>query len=428
MKSTTLVILSIVTAGAVGLAVLSGRGGSRVPAGAVSAAPGSAFLPDLAAKLNSAGSLTVQKGKVETTIARKGDGWVLPAKGDYPAEFEKVKEALVALADLKVVEAKTSNKEFYDKLGVGDPASESGTSRLVTVKDASGAELVSLIIGNITSAQAGRPMYFVRRPADAQSWQVQGLLNIEADPLNWVARQILSVDKERMKSITVVHAAAGDKPDETVRVFRDSQTDPQFLVRDKPAGRDLKHEAVTDQLTNGLSYLTFDDVKPVSQVNFDAAPTPPAPAEKKEGEPEAAPPPASSGPVTAEFRTFDGLVLTARMINLEGKWWTAFQASFEPPAAAATDEKKEAAAPPAVPKPRTPEEVKKEVDELNAKLAPWAFALPEYRGKQIASRMEDLLKPPAPPQPPPGPAGPLAPGSEGPAGEEPSGPVPLPPK
>lgn len=427
MKSTTLVILSIVTAGAVGLAVLTSRTRPAAPKDA--AAAGSVLLPGLAAQLNSAGSLIIRKGPSETTIARKDGAWVLPAKGDYPVEFEKVKEALVSLADLKIVEPKTANPEFYDKLGVGDPAAPTATSRLVTVKDSAGAELAALIIGNVSSGQSARPMYFVRRPSDAQSWLVEGQLNAEADPLTWVARQMLSVDKERMKSITVMHAAAGDRQEETLRIFRDSAGDPQFLVQAKPADRELKSEAVTDQLTNGLSYLTFDDVKPAAQINFDAPPAPSPAAEPKEGESAPPPPAAPTGPVTAEFRTFDGLVLTARMIQLNGQWWAAFQAAFEPPAAAPEAEKKDQ--PPLQAPPRTPDEVKKEVDELNAKLAPWAFVLPEYRGKQIASRMEDLLKPPAPPQPAPGPAGPVAPDSPGlgdPQAPLPGGPAPLPPE
>lgn len=429
MKSSTLLILIVVTAGAVGLAMLSRRAAApaRVPASlAGGETAGAAVLPGLAGRVNDAASLTIRKGTTETTIARKDGAWVLPAKGGYPAEFEKVKEAIVCLADLKIVEAKTSNKDFYDQLGVGEPEGESSTSKLVTVKGASGEELASLIIGNASAARATKPMFFVRRPGESQTWLAQGTLNMEADPLTWVARQILSVDKQRMKSVTVMHAPSADAPEETVRVLRDSASDPQFLVQNKPADRDLKYETVTDQLTNGVSYLTFDDVKPVAEVDFDATP-PPGTAEAPEGEAKPAAPP---GPVTAEFRTFDGLVLTTRMVNLEGKWWAAFEASFEPPPDAAKDEqpKEEEKQPPAAtPAPGSPEAVKQEVDELNAKLGPWAFALPEYRGKQIASRMEDLLKPPAPPQPEPGPAGPALPGAE-PDPEAPTGPVPVPPR
>ncbi len=86
---------------------------------------------------------------------------------------------------------------------------------------------------------------------------------------------MISLDKNRIKSVTVTHPAeaAGDAGRaETVKILRDTQSDPQFLLADKPAGRELKRETVTDQIANGLSYLTFEDVRPASEVDFDAAP------------------------------------------------------------------------------------------------------------------------------------------------------------
>src|SRR5262249_3441196 len=41
---------------------------------------------------------------------------------------------------------------------------------------------------------------------------------------------------------------------------------------------------------------------------------------------------------------------------------------------------------------KSPEEVKKEVDDLNAKVGKWAYALPAYKATSLASKMSDMLK------------------------------------
>ncbi len=100
------------------------RGGSSGP---TPAEPGASSSPTYGARLNDAASLTVRKAR--TTIDRpRATRGGSPARGDYPVEFEKVKEALVELADFKVIESKTSNPELYGQLGVGDPAPDNTTS------------------------------------------------------------------------------------------------------------------------------------------------------------------------------------------------------------------------------------------------------------------------------------------------------------
>lgn len=444
MKSKTLLVLVVVTGAALGAAMLTQRGSSRSQAAAET---GGKLFGDLAGRINDAASLTVQKGKDQTTIARKGDAWVMGSKSDYPVEFEKVKEALVALADFKVVEGKTSNPEFYGQLGVSDPAPDNTTAKLVTIKDAAGKDIASVIVGNMSSSRAGAvPAYFVRKPGEKQSWLVEGRFNAEPDALSWMKRDMISVDKGRIKSVTVTHpseAATGEAQPETLKILRDTQEDPQFLLQDKPADRELKQETVTDQIANGLSYLTFEDVRPAAEVDFTAQPVaekkdepkpeeakPEGASEEKAPEPTAAP---SAGPATAEFRAFDGLVVTVKMAPKDGKMWAQFAASFDEAGAAAAaqvkpEEKKEGEPPAPLTPPtklKTADEVKKEVADLNARLGSWAFALPEYRAKQIASRMADMLKDPAPPAAAPGPAGPAAPQLPG-TEEAPSGPLPLP--
>jgi hypothetical protein len=62
---------------------------------------------------------------------------------------------------------------------------------------------------------------------------------------------------------------------------------------------------------------------------------------------------------------------------------------------------------------KAPDEVKKEVEAFNAKHGKWAYAVPDYTATQIATKLDELLKPPAPTKVGgPEPAGPQTPRPE----------------
>ena len=87
---------------------------------------GQLLLPDLKARLNDIDKIVVRTGgnKTIATLARQKDGWVLVERGSYPADVGKIRKDLIALAEAKVLEEKTSNPEFYNQLGVDDIAKE----------------------------------------------------------------------------------------------------------------------------------------------------------------------------------------------------------------------------------------------------------------------------------------------------------------
>jgi hypothetical protein len=83
-----------------------------------------------------------------------------------------------------------------------------------------------------------------------------------------------------------------------------------------------------------------------------------------------------------------------------GKSWARFEVAIDEAAATAA----------AIPEGgkgalKTSADVKKEAAELTAKVSPWAFLLPEYKAKTLATKMEDVLKPLAPPTPAAAPGG-----------------------
>lgn len=342
-------------------------------------------LPGLAAKVNDVSTVEVTSGDKVLTVHRdpaKADaGWTVKELGDYPAKFEKVKALIVGLADLEKVEAKTDVPESYEKIGVQQPAT-GNTATLVKVSNASGPA-ATLIVGK--SKPAGdKPQVYVRIPDQKQSWLAKGEVATTADPLDWVDREVMKLDSTRVKGVVVA------QPDGAKLAVSRPDKQGAYAVADVPEGRALKTASAGAPVAGGLAYLTFDGVKPVGEIAWD-----------------------TGGQATAEFRTFDGLVVTATTVEADGKVWAKFAAAFDesavPPATSTppvlttkpdgtepTEEEKAAAAKKAQDDAESArkseiERVKKETETLNAKLSPWAYQVPKTKGDVLRRKMEDLL-------------------------------------
>ena len=68
--------------------------------------------------------VTVVKANGETvaTLERQPESWVVADKHGYTADAAKLRQALTALAEARILEQKTANAELYGRLGVEDVA------------------------------------------------------------------------------------------------------------------------------------------------------------------------------------------------------------------------------------------------------------------------------------------------------------------
>lgn len=398
MKPKTIAILLVLTAGTVTAAVIA-RGG-RERAGAGSAESGQLLFPALAARVNEVAALKLVKGAETFEVARGDKGWGLTSRGGYPVELENVKKAILAVSRLEIVEVKTSKAERYGELGLQEPGSEGADSAQLTLADKSGNAMASVIVGH-SSFSGAKPTLYVRRAGEAQSYCCKGELTLDTAATRWIKADVLKLDRERTRAVEIDH------PDGQVCAIEKSKPeDADFAVRDVPQGRELLSSSTAATLGTALTWLNVDDVKPAAEVDFSAAPGP-----------------------KSVFKCFDGLVVAVETTEVDGKTWARFAASFEEPpppvapeapaseapaAGAAPDESAAPQAAPAAavaaatepkaaapaPKIKSPDDVKKEVEELNARLGGWAYQIPSYKAGTFKKRTEEFLKPlPAPEAP-----------------------------
>jgi Domain of unknown function (DUF4340) len=405
MNSKTLVIIAGSTLALVGLAGFLTSTRTTTSEVASPAASREFLYAGLAEKLGDVAKVTIKKGKQEAVVVRDGAAWKMENKSGYPAKFDALKPIVAGIAQAKVIEPKTSKPDLWSRLEVEDPAAADAKSAMVTLTDAKGATLASLIVGKQDfGAPSDDPMSpppsdgvmrrFVRRAGENQSWLAQAEINVIADPLELLDRNVIEIKNERVKGVTIAHPASGDQPAETVTISKASEQEKNFSLANMPAGSRLKDEFAASRVAQALSYVTFDDVQPASAIDF-----------------------TSPAAVHGTFECFDGTSIAFTLVEKDGKQWAKFGTTFtETPAAApvapatpapSTPEANAAADINAKPAPATPatpaakdlteaqkvirESVKKDAAELDARLSKWAYALPEFKHTQLRTKIADLI-------------------------------------
>ncbi|WP_043339727.1 DUF4340 domain-containing protein [Belnapia moabensis] len=226
-------------------------------------APPAASLafPGLAPRLAEAARIEIRKQESVLTLLRQGEAWVLPEKGNYPVRPERVRELLVGLTELRLVEPRTADPGQHDRLGVEDPARPGSTGLLLRVLAAGGQPIAELVIGRRRVRTQGNvpESAYVRRPAESQAWLAEGRLPADADAQLWLDRDIANIAADRIRRVTIRRAgepelvlARGDEAEAKLRL--EQPIDPRPL-----------DDVSLDEVGRSFEFLTFLDVKPTAE-------------------------------------------------------------------------------------------------------------------------------------------------------------------
>jgi hypothetical protein len=352
MRQSSLYALFGITLVGVVAAVLVSLGGGSA---ATSPRVNRPVMADLTKRLPEVARLTVIHGDAKTAMLRKDGVWVVEQKNDYPADPSKVHRILLGLAALRYAEPKTAKPALYSRLDVEDPGKKGEDSQLVTLSDAKRQLLGEMIFGKqrYDIFGGGNDGIYVRKPGEAQSWLANGSLVLPTGTLDWVDRRITMIGDDRIASARFV------APDNAVvEIDRAKPGAPFALKGGIPKGRKLKSDDALTDLARGLNYFSLDDVAPAMSVPFP-----------------------DKGIDQAVYTTFDGLTVTVSMLERDEiakddsgkdatkkKFWVKILASGTGKAA-------------------------KEAAELNKRLAPWAYAVPDFKANTFKTRLADLTEP-----------------------------------
>lgn len=311
------------------------------------AGPGTGLaFEGLAARLRGAARIEIVKADGTLALVRQGETWVLPDKGGYPVRPEKVREMLVGLTELRLVEPRTGDPAQHGRLGVEDPAQPGGTGVLLRVLDTKGVALAELVLGRRrVRTQGNLPEgIYVRRPGETLAWLAEGRLPADADPQLWLDRDVANLPNARIRAVRV--RREGEAP---LRLERgDGAEAPLRLVEPAEAspGGEPADDVALDEVGRAFEFLTFLDVKPVAGLPDNVL-----------GE--------------GRFELDDGLVVTARPVRDGEALWVVLDASGGA-----------------------------EAERLAARWRGWAYQVGAWKEKAFAPRLEDFAARPATPEPP----------------------------
>jgi len=329
---------------------------------------GSLLIPGLAASLNDVQRMIITRAGAETvaTLVRGEAGWSVAEKAGYVADIAKVRQALVSLSEARIIEAKTSNPEYYGRLGVESVDAEGASGTAVAIEAATAFPV--LILGD----EPNDSSRYVRRASEQASFLIDRNPEIPDTAAQWLVTDIIDVPSANVQSVTIKHSDG-----EEIAISKASAADTGFTVSAIPEGRELSYPGVANVIGNTLRELKLDDV---AKASVEAA----APS------------------TVTEFRTFEGLVVAVTS-TLDGEQaWLTFAARAEPAVALGPEDAANAAEPvdagavpaaeDAAPEAAEAADPVAEAAAINAHVAGWRYRIPEYQHGQLTRRWTDLLK------------------------------------
>ncbi|WP_135466574.1 DUF4340 domain-containing protein [Crenalkalicoccus roseus] len=262
MRRRTLLVLGGAAAVTITAAILLAP--ERVEHATLEGEGGLAF-PGLAGQLAAARRIELRRHDGAVTLERRGEAWVLPEKGGYPARPDRVRELLVGLTELRLAERRTADATQLDRLGLDDPARQGSSAVLVRVLDEGGRPLAELVVGRRRVRTQGRvpESAYVRRPAETQAWLAEGRLPVDADAQLWLDRDIANLPADRVRRVEVRRA---DQP--PLVLARDGAEERLALL--EPAEGPPADEVALDEVGRAFEFLTFHEVRPAAEVPGEA--------------------------------------------------------------------------------------------------------------------------------------------------------------
>lgn len=326
-------------------------------------AAGDTLYPALKDELNAVTAVRIyQSGDTRAVeLLRKDGQWTVTDRSGYAADGVKVRKLLLALAEAKPVEEKTSNPENYPALGVEDTSAATASGARIELEGVS--KPVNLIVGKA----AGMKGTYVRRAGEPASWLVNESINASATTHDWLQTSIIDVTADRVQSVNVT------VDNKSYTASKAARADADFRIDAMPKGKEADTFSVNN-LASALSSLTLADVLPAQDFG----------AEKPSAH--------------ATVKTFDGLVADLDGYRKNDKHYVTVTAAYDAALAqrfhvetktpANADAKADEAAAPKA----DADTVEQTAKATNDRLKGWVFEIAGYKYDAIFKPIAELTQ------------------------------------
>jgi hypothetical protein len=206
------------------------------------------LFDDLAAVANEIQSIEIKNAQGVLFSAQKLNGsWLATFDPDlpvYPVAQKKLADLVRALTTLKLVEAKTSKPENFNRLGLQDIQSEDSLARIVTLRTAN--QSWQVLVGNAVAISDGN---YVRLPQNTQSWQTDKTINLPLDEFSWLKQPVLPYTSQDLAVISRI---------DTENWQIEKVGENEYVLLNMPQGKELIYGSVLNSVVSSLTSLDFE--------------------------------------------------------------------------------------------------------------------------------------------------------------------------
>ena len=316
---------------------------------------GVSLFEGLSDRINELDRLSVHGagGQQLVSLVRGARTWTISELSSYPADWRKVREVLTGVAWASVSEIKTSNPEYFARLGVEDINAEDASGLLLDI--GIGDDRYQLILGHEAESRNGQ---YVRISGVDQSYLIAETIDVPATPIDWAEDIIVDVGSGLVAEVTIEHADG-----ERLTVSRVSADDSEFSLHDVPEGRETLAAWAINRLGAVFTQVRMEDVMPESRFSGDSE-------------------------TRVRVLTFSGLELDAEVFNRKGEAWIQIHAkSHESASQNRGSDTAEGA-----PEDSTEDFVNSEIAAIEQRTSGWVYKISGSKHDELVKRTNDLLK------------------------------------
>ncbi len=376
MKAKNLIILLIVAVVLGGVAMLTQRSDEK-PSDMI----GDLVLGDL--PLNDIAVITITSPEGSSRLARAADVWVSETDFSYPADFNRIKSAILKVSELKVGQVVDAEGGDRAAMKMVSPVGGSGGGTLVEMLDASGKQIASLLVGE-TRKRAGENQgrfggypdgQFVSPDSGETVYLVKDSLYEFNQATGWLDKELLNVTATDVMSVRI------DGSDRKALELAVAEGSSDLTVA-KLGKKEEMDASKVNSIKSALSYFRFESVAD------------PALADEATG---------LDDPDTFVVTTKKGEIYTVQIGSQtpdSQNRYARVAVALDPATAEEiveadaeqTDEEKQAAEAEKERKAEERAQIEQQVADLNAKLGPWTYVVASYKSDTMRSTRDTVVK------------------------------------
>lgn len=314
------------------------------------------LFPDLLNAINEVTRLTTVHEGRELGVEKIDGRWVVPQRAGYPASEASVRKIILAMADIRKLEAMTSKPERYENLGLEPPDDEDAYSVQIELYDGVGSSLGAVVLGyrDPSKVDENSNEIYVRRLDDPQAWLVEADVPHSTNPGDLLDTVVSSLDLRRVREVKTRHAGGHE-----VIIQKQAPDDANFVLQNKPSDTEVIYDWAINDIGRTFTGLELTDVRPLDEIDFDTL------------------------SFTLELQTFDGMALRMEsVVTATGHYAKLAAAVVELAPSGTTHEAL-----------HSTNAVHQEVDERNAQWGGWAYQFTDYRYGTFTTPMNELVQP-----------------------------------